>query len=412
MRTLEKRLGAFPKNGPTLWFTFKAVRTKRENGSMKPNGAESLFPNASKLQLRSILRSIQNREQIMANLRAWIEPTEKGFRVRYRDAQGKKQTAGYGDKAYCRGLKKKTQDDLAMGLLGLADKTLDAAECFEQFIQEYSQEHEENTIATVRGDVKPLLARASKMVHLTPEFMKSYKCDLIEGKGFAKPLARATVYRYLGSAKTWLKWAERNKIITWNPFQNVINPQPKSTARFLSDLEIARLDEACSDRLRPIFRLGWMAGLRQGEAFDALGEDLTCLEDGSGMLRLRDTKNGTDRVVPLEPDVMSVVGSQRPGKLFPGWSYTVLKREWNKAKKKAGIDGKCPFHATRHTFAKKYMERGGQETALMRIMGHASLQMISKVYGHFAMATLARSMRGIADGIPLKKVGNVIEFRP
>lgn len=290
----------------------------------------------------------------------------------------------------------KIEEDLENKILGIADTKLDAKECFDNFMVEYQQEHKYYGIRTMQECIKSFfgLCPIGKITEAVPETIKSYKTKMHE-----LGLSKSTIYTRLGRVKTWLKWCQANKIITWNPFDNVINSQPKSTARFLTDAELELADSSCRRVFLPIFRLGWLAGLRQGEIFTAQGEDLIFHANGTGSLLLRDTKNGTERIVPLCPEIMQVIGPARTGPLFPGCTYATITYYWKMIKRKANITGKCGFHSTRHTFAKKYLEKGGQETALMHILGHTDLKMISRVYGHFTRAFLAKSIEGMADGI-------------
>jgi integrase len=339
----------------------------------------------------------------MGARKAWLEydKSRDTWRVRYTAQNGMKKTAGSGDKTFAKKLCEKTQKDLDCKILGIVDETLTARECFDKFITEYALEHEDVSVDSVKWCVGKLLERPTikRMVDITPEELKAWKHDMYKGIGFKKPLAQGAVYACLGRTKTWLMWCRRNKIISWNPFENVENPQPRSTAVFLTDEELSALEENCSEYFRPILRLGWMSGLRQGEIFGALGEDVTWSPDGSGSLLLRDTKNGKDRVVPLDPSVMSSIGSKRTGLLFPGLNYATIKYHWKILKAKAGINRKVPFHSTRHTFAKKYLENGGHESALEKILGHADTKMISRVYGHYTSAFLSRSIIGIKNGV-------------
>lgn len=78
------------------------------------------------------------------------------------------------------------------------------------------------------------------------------------------------------------------------------------------------------------------------------------------------------------------LGERNKGPLSKNGIYLALKRRGQAA----GIEGLHP-HQFRHTFAARWLERGGQERDLMHLAGWDSPQMVGK-YGRFTAAQRAR----------------------
>ncbi len=69
---------------------------------------------------------------------------------------------------------------------------------------------------------------------------------------------------------------------------------------------------------------------------------------------------------------------------------------WDKFRKKHGINENLNFHALRHHFASKCILLGIPQKYIAELMGHSSTDMIEKVYQHIfpsAMEGYARLLR-------------------
>lgn len=353
-----------------------------------------------------------------------LDSRRKTYRVRYRDRMGERHTVSSGipdtrdGRVLVKSLVSETQKKLDNKLIGVTDSNVSASDTFEYWLRERS-EFTAKTVESMRNSMKSLLKRVQLMSDFVPSEPKipgtlaQWRDDMRAGKGFKGPCSQATIYRRLGDAKNWLKWCGERGIISGDMFAYLKNPQPRSTATFLEDAEIDALEAACGADQRfttflAVYRLGWSCGLREGEIFNARAENLTYQEDGSGLLLLTQTKSKgktKSRVVPVPPETMALLGSKRSGPLVPsikfperGWQASGLQFWWREAKKAAGITRKLPFHSTRHTFAKKYLQHGGQEGDLAQLLGHEGTDMIHEVYGHWAISTLVARAKNVTFG--------------
>ena len=63
-----------------------------------------------------------------------------------------------------------------------------------------------------------------------------------------------------------------------------------------------------------------------------------------------------------------------------------------RAKHALGIkDREITFHSTRHTFATKYLENGGDLETLQEILGHASI-ITTQIYAKVTMKKIAKNI--------------------
>lgn len=128
------------------------------------------------------------------------------------------------------------------------------------------------------------------------------------------------------------------------------------------------------------FLLG--TGLRWGEAIRAQASDVQ-----SGVLVVHQTKSGKVRRVPIPAELQRVLRSQI-GRLLPirdaqGFSEQVRKR--------AEIEG-LHAHQLRHSFACRWLERGGSLAALQEILGHSSI-VTTQRYGRLGEAHVIEEAR-------------------
>jgi integrase len=86
------------------------------------------------------------------------------------------------------------------------------------------------------------------------------------------------------------------------------------------------------------------------------------------------TKNGKERIVPLNAAARSVIETRRPrgGEYVFGTNDTKLSRPtnraWNKARKLTGIDAR--WHDLRHTFGSRLRSAGVNEEDRADLLGH------------------------------------------
>jgi len=198
---------------------------------------------------------------------------------------------------------------------------------------------------------------------LTKDRMREYRLYL-EGKG----LEPTTVRHLLADVCCMLRWAADAGYIDSAPIPKgllpVLQEQPP---KGLDDEQVRRVT-ALPDPLGFTCRLLLGSGMRWGELIRAQASDI----GKDGRLTITRTKSRKVRKVPLPPELLEECRG-RVGKLVH-WNVPCSDTFNRQVIKQAKVEG---FHAhrLRHTMAYRWIERGGELAALMRVLGHASLTM-------------------------------------
>ncbi len=250
----------------------------------------------------------------------------------------------------------KTQD------VPLADMTV--REAAKRWLATYiaTSRNEKGQVLTkvrVRKHLEPVLGHYL-LSRLTSDHLRRYRLELEGRVGSLQ-----TVTHLLSDVRCLLRWCEDSGLVQRSPFPRRLLPrlQERPPER-LSDEEI-RIVTSLAEPHGFLCRLGIETGLRWSEMTRAQSTDIE-----RGFLVVHQTKSGKVRRVPLAPELLAEV-KQRVGRLVlyamgsPGsFSRTVRNL--------SGIEG---FHAhqMRHTFACRWLERGGSLAALQQMLGHSSI---------------------------------------
>ncbi|NDY55861.1 tyrosine-type recombinase/integrase [Desulfovibrio sulfodismutans] len=189
--------------------------------------------------------------------------------------------------------------------------------------------------------------------------------------------------------------------------------------RFLEENEAQRLLEALAEKSRTVHDqalLALNAGLRAGEIFSLVWADVA--HDG---LKVRDTKSGKNRVVPLTRTAREMLEARRlddaaPSDLvFPSEKGTRIGQVSQTFIKTAdelfnmGVEDardRVVFHSLRHTFASWLVRRGTPLITVARLMGHATTAMTER-YSHLAPNDLVAAVDSL-EAIRGKTPGKVV----
>lgn len=201
------------------------------------------------------------------------------------------------------------------------------------------------------------------------------------------------------SYNSFFRWALKTGRIDRNPVEllpDIVRPQQKIYDLFTEE-EIGRLLELPLED-RALVGLLVDTGLRKSEAI-ALQE----MHVAGGRVTILDGKGGKDRVVKLvsrlagdlealklEPE--EFLWYSRPGGGEPTRDRAVsgasFDRWWSRVLSAAEVRYRNA-HTARHTFATRWLRRGGRLTTLSKSMGHASHATTSDLYGHLDETDMA-----------------------
>lgn len=179
----------------------------------------------------------------------------------------------------------------------------------------------------------------------------------------------STVFRV---AKTW-GVVSRNPVKDTDPVPNEELPPDPVPIR-----EVEQIMEVLPDYASFAVMMFVNTGLRTGELFGLTWRDVD-LEEKT--IRVKRSKSGEFRVVPMTPAVVSAlkqrVSDDRDAPVVPGRNGKPLKSlkvSLAKAAKKLGIDH-VHHHRFRHTFATVLLAHGAARHDIQDLMGHKSDKM-------------------------------------
>lgn len=200
----------------------------------------------------------------------------------------------------------------------------------------------------------------------------------------SETVAPGTIFKEV----TVLKHALRIAVEDWQMLHtNVAQGAklPKSTqgrTRYLSPSELKAVLEAAPDWLRAPIALAVATGMRRGEVLGLRWTDVDVL---GRRLYLRETKNGTLRVLALNDlalRVLDSIPSDGIGPVFPGLDPMRLTDNTRHLFKRLGIED-ASYHSLRHTAA-SWMVMGGVDLyAVGQMLGHKTPLMTQR-YAHLS----------------------------
>ena len=209
------------------------------------------------------------------------------------------------------------------------------------------------------------------------------------------------------------KWAILWDRVDRNPMDRIPRaPQPPGRyIEVFTDTEVAALTGLEDLRDRTLMAVMFDAGLRKGEARNLIAG--RCLLDDQ-VIVIVGGKGGKDRVIPttarltatladlfltdgLEPG--DHVWHSARGNQYGHRAISRIKpigegtfhRWWGRCLDQAGVRYRNP-HVARHTFATRWLQRGGRMETLSKAMGHASIATTVDLYAHLDILDVARDL--------------------
>jgi len=265
------------------------------------------------------------------------------------------------------------------GFVGCVDKSVTLGNLLKRYLKEVTPHKKNRDKETWR--VKALLKWSISGVglpNLTSTIISNFKTlRLVDG-------ARTTRYD-LALIRHCLEFArlEWEYYLPINPVDLVSKPKlNKPRDRRVSADDIDRLMHALRETkvtyLKPLILIALETGLRQGELIKLLWKDVDL---DSRLLKVRDTKNGEDRVIPLSNKSLSILESlPRPGKTVFNASHSSLQNAWKRLIKRSGLND-LHFDDLRHEAISRFIERGLTIPEAATISGHRTQSMLLR-YAH------------------------------
>ena len=302
------------------------------------------------------------------------------------------------------------------------DEAASPLECYHAYLEDAELAGRElKTLQKITSCVKPFAQRFKKIGEITTETLVAYRSELFRKK---RPDGRPhfsahSVWTHLATLRTWLRWGQKNR---WFAIGEIFDASqiemPDVSQRKENDFDDSELPilETASKRngILGAVRFAYMTGLRLNEQLGALWSNLR-----NDHLRLgsEETKDDEARGVILRPEVLAVLPVRGPGRIFEALTEWTLRRRWRNTLRDAGLTGSGrTWHSLRKTFARLWMEGGGQEGDLLEAAGWKDERSARpyRVYSHQHMRSRWQSIQfpgRISSANPVQKSGKVVILR-
>jgi len=201
-----------------------------------------------------------------------------------------------------------------------------------------------------------------------------------------------------------------NKALTWgdaasNPVRGVrLFPEPPGRLRYLSEDEIERLLNACSDHFHPLVLVALHTGMRRGEILNLRWQDINF---DVGLVHVGDSKNRCSRDIPMSETVHEELRRLCEAATTE-WVFTTvvgktrrlrdIRSVWENTLKRADITD-FRFHDLRHTAASYLVMNGVDLKTVQEILGHKTFAMTLR-YAHLSPGHKTRAIRALDKAIP------------
>lgn len=206
--------------------------------------------------------------------------------------------------------------------------------------------------------------------------------------------------------KSLFEWADLDDRVDRNPFDKLpaIKRRPKKHIEVFRDEEIARLLHL-PDRNGELFQILFDTGIRRSEARALQRRDIAANE-----LIVRSGKGGKSRTIDFGPrlhDRLTAWFDEEPLKasdylwpMRPGGYYLQRNKQmghtsfitwYTRALAAAEVVYKNP-HTTRHTYATRWIRRGGRLETLSKQLGHTSIAITYDYYAHLDKTDVLRDL--------------------
>ena len=205
----------------------------------------------------------------------------------------------------------------------------------------------------------------------------------------SEDVSAGTIQKEIAVVKHSLRLAVEWELLNNNPAQGARLPKlPQGRTRYLSPTELKSVLETAPEWMRAPIALAAFTGMRRGELLSLRWADV----DLEGhRIYLRETKNGSLRVLPLNSLAVRVLESLPrglPGDLVlvgvDGQRLSVYTR---RLFERLGI-ADASFHSLRHTAASWLVMQGADLYAVGQVLGHRTPRMTQR-YAHLSSQYMA-----------------------
>ena len=190
-----------------------------------------------------------------------------------------------------------------------------------------------------------------------------------------KLMMATTANNHLNKLKAVLRMAYEEGLLREDIAKKLVRPKGHGNKReYLTREELVCLAKAeCkSDVLRRAGLFSCLTGLRLSDCILLRWENVKKSNDG-WVLDITTKKTGTEAVLPISDEALSLCGDRGEGRVFEGLTPSVVALNLKDWVKDAGINKHITFHCFRHTFATLQLAGGTDIYTVSKLLTHSSL---------------------------------------
>jgi len=200
----------------------------------------------------------------------------------------------------------------------------------------------------------------------------------------AEQKAPATVNREVGALKQALNLARRQGRLSRVPYIAMLR-EDNARQGFFERAEFETVADSLPDPINDIARFAYFAGWRKGEILPLRWE---AVDRSAGEVRLRTSKNGHGRILPLTGELADLIERRWTKREYRtpdglthvsehvfharGRAVVDFKKAWAKACKAASVEGRL-FHDLRRTAVRDMVRAGVPQSVAMAVSGHRTV---------------------------------------
>lgn len=186
----------------------------------------------------------------------------------------------------------------------------------------------------------------------------------------------ATINRYLSNISAFLKFCFKRGFRTNPLFELDWRDEGEGRIRWITYAEERKLLLLLPYPFNEIAYVAIRTGMRVSEILSLKPDQLT-----ADWVHLWETKNDSARSVPLNKDLYQRLAPLVLTGTMP--DYWELRYQWDIAREAMGLAGDplFVFHACRHTFATRAVQKGVPLRVLQELLGHKTIEMTER-YAH------------------------------
>jgi integrase len=221
---------------------------------------------------------------------------------------------------------------------------------------------------------------------ITPAVVEAYRQKRLKepsGRAPYGPTKPASVNREIACFKTIFNKALKNGKAERNPAMGVKQLKENNERdRILSPEEYIRLLAHCPSHIKPIVKVAYYTGMRQGEILGLTWGQVD-MKEGFINLAAADCKTNEGRLVPMNGELMEMFKAMPRGlpgvKVFTyaGRQIGAIKKGFTTACKQAGIED-FTFHDLRHTAINNWRLQGHDYFRIMAATGHKTMSVFKR----------------------------------